>query len=91
VRRKEQPKVRRGNWQTPDATIVTDMASRVPISTSGEAARKLLALKDRFFTPATRASRIARSRAALDAPSKLHLRPEEWKAAAESPEFEEES
>jgi hypothetical protein len=47
-------------------------------------------LKGQFFTPATRAARIARSRTALDTPSKLHLNREQWKAAAESPEFEEE-
>lgn len=67
------------------------MASKVPISPSGEApARKLHVLKGQFFTPATRTERVAKSRAALDTPSKLHLSREEWKAAAESSEFEEE-
>ena len=74
------------------ATMVAEMASRVPISSSGEAAaRKLHVLKGQFFTLATRTARVAKSRAALDTPSKLHLSRDQWKAAAESPEFEEES
>jgi hypothetical protein len=73
------------------ATMVAEMASRVPIRSSGEARlRKLHVLKGQFFTPATRAARIGKSRTALNTPSKLYLSRDQWKAAAESPEFEEE-
>lgn len=71
--------------------MMVEMASRVPIRSSGEArARKLRVLKDQFFAPATRAARMAKSRRALDTPSKLNLSRDQWKAAAESPEFKEE-
>ena len=80
-------------WQGANAQCYdgVEMASRVPISSSRDApARKLQALKRQFFIPATRAARIAKSRAALATPSKLHLSRDQWKAAAESLEFEEE-
>ncbi len=64
----------------------------MPIRYPGEApAQKLHALKEHFFTPATRETRISRSLAALKTASKLRLTQDQWKMAAENPEFEEES
>jgi hypothetical protein len=51
---------------------------------------KLDALKKERFEPETRASRIARALAALNAKPALRLTPDQWKDAAENPELEEE-
>jgi hypothetical protein len=51
---------------------------------------KLDALKKERFEPETRACRITKALAALDAKPTLRLTPNQWKDAAENPELEEE-
>jgi len=52
--------------------------------------QRLEALKRHFFAPENRETRIANALRALHTASRLRLTREEWIAAAESPEFEEE-